>query len=58
MSTYTQLTRAQRYRISALMKAGHARRETADTVGVHKSTITREPHRNRGNKGYRPRLST
>ena len=55
MSTYTQLTRAQRYRISALMKAGHTQRETADTVGVHKSTITRELHRNRGNKGYRPR---
>lgn len=54
MRQYTQLTQEQRYQISALMKAGHNQAETADIVGVHKSTISRELRRNRGFRGYRP----
>jgi IS30 family transposase len=52
--SYTQLTREQRYQIYALMKAGHNRSQIAMVVGCHKSTISRELRRNRGQKGYRP----
>nr|VFJ65639.1 MAG: Transposase and inactivated derivatives, IS30 family [Candidatus Kentron sp. FW]VFJ72174.1 MAG: Transposase and inactivated derivatives, IS30 family [Candidatus Kentron sp. FW] len=55
MSTYTQLTQEQRYQIYALKKAGHLQIEIAQTVGVHKSTISRELRRNSGKKGYRPK---
>ena len=55
MSTYRQLTREQRYQIYALKKAGHGQMEIADWVGVHKSTISRELQRNRGQRGYRPK---
>lgn len=55
MSTYTQLTREQRYQISALMKAGLRQSEIAPIVGVHRSTISREVRRNRGLRGYRPK---
>jgi len=55
MSTYTQLTREQRYQISALLKVGLSQRVIADNIGVHKSTISRELKRNRGLRGYRPR---
>ena len=51
---YTQLTRAQRYQIKALLKAGHNQTQIAALLGYHKSTISRELHRNRGFKGYRP----
>ena len=51
---YTQLTREQRYQIYALMKAGHNQTQMAVVVGCHKSTISRELRRNRGQKGYRP----
>jgi len=54
MRTYQQLTQVQRYQISALKKNGHSQREIADTIGVHKSTISRELRRNRGQRGYRP----
>ncbi len=55
MTNYTQLTREQRYQIYALMKAGLCQTEIAKVVGVHKSTISREMHRNRGLRGYRPK---
>ena len=55
MRTYTQLTHTQRYQISALLKIGHRQTEIADTIGVHKSTISRELKRNRGKRGYRPK---
>lgn len=55
MRHYTQLTQEQRYQIYALMKAGHNQTETAEIVGVDKSTISRELCRNRGKKGYRPK---
>jgi IS30 family transposase len=53
--TYTQLTQVQRYQISALLKMGHTQTEMAASIGVHKSTISRELRRNRGEKGYRPK---
>lgn len=55
MSTYTQLTREQRYQIKALMDIGHSQTEVAQQLGVNKSTISREVQRNRGQRGYRPK---
>ena len=55
MSTYKQLTQEQRYQIYALKKAGHGQMEIANIVDVHKSTISRELCRNRGQRGYRPK---
>ena len=52
--SYTQLTRGQRYQIKALMKEGHNQTQIAANLACHKSTISRELHRNRGLKGYRP----
>ena len=50
---YTQLTRGQRYQINILKKAGHNQTYIATMIGCHKSTISRELRRNRGQKGYR-----
>jgi len=55
MRKYTQLTRGKRYQIRALLKAGFSQSEMAFYLNVHKSTISREIRRNRGQKGYRPR---
>ena len=55
MRSYTQLTREQRYQISALLKMEHSYTEIADLLHVHKSTIGREINRNRGWCGYRSR---
>lgn len=55
MSTYQQLTQAQRYQIYALLKTGQTQTEIAAVIGVHKSTISRELNRNRGQRGYRPK---
>jgi IS30 family transposase len=52
---YTQLTREQRYQIYALLKMAHNQTEIAHCLGVHKATISRELHRNQGQRGYRPR---
>jgi len=52
---YTQLTQEQRYQIQALLKMEHSQTEIAETLGVHKSTISRELQRNRGKRGYRPK---
>jgi IS30 family transposase len=54
MKPYTQLTQEQRYQIYALMKAGLNQTQTANIVGVDKSTISRELSRNTGRRGYRP----
>jgi len=54
MKTYRQLTQAQRYQIYALQKTKHTLTEIADVLGVHKSSISRELKRNRGQRGYRP----
>jgi IS30 family transposase len=53
--TYTQLTQGQRYQIKALLKTGRNQREIAEAIEVHKSTISRELRRNRGQRGYRPK---
>jgi transposase, IS30 family len=55
MRSYQQLTQEQRYQIYALLKMGHNQTEIAETVGVHKATISRELGRNTGQRGYRPR---
>lgn len=53
--SYTQLAQEQRYQIYALLKMGHNRTEIAAVIGTHKSTISRELDRNRGQRGYRPK---
>lgn len=55
MRTYHQLTQEQRYQIYALLKMGHPQSQIAACLGVHKSTISRELRRNRGQRGYRPK---
>jgi IS30 family transposase len=55
MRTYTQLTQAQRYQISVLLKIGQRQTEIAKMIGKHKSTISREVSRNQGQRGYRPK---
>lgn len=50
---YTQLAREQRYQINVLKRAGHNQTDIAALIGCHKSTISRELRRNRGQKGYR-----
>ena len=55
MSHYTQLTREERYQISALKTAGHNQVEIAKVLGRHKATVSRELARNRGLRGYRPK---
>ena len=52
---YTQLTQEQRYQIYALLKTGCSQSEIAETIEVHKSTISREVRRNQGQRGYRPK---
>jgi IS30 family transposase len=55
MNHYKQLTCGQRYQIDGLLKAELAQTDIALIVGVHKSTISREVRRNKGQRGYRPR---
>lgn len=54
MRTYHQLTQPQRYQIYALQKTNHTLTEIAKVIGVHKSSVSREVKRNRGQRGYRP----
>ncbi len=54
MRKYTQLTRGKRYQIRALLRAGFLQTEMAFFLKIHKSTISREIRRNKGDKGYRP----
>ncbi len=46
MQKYTQLSLENRHQIKALLKAGHNQSEIARTIGVHRSTISRELRRN------------
>ena len=55
MRRYTQLTQEQRYQIYALKTAGLSQGRIAVFLNVHKSTISRELKRNRGQRGYRPK---
>lgn len=52
--TYQHLSQIERYQISTLMKAGQNQTQIAQFLGRSKSTISRELHRNRGLRGYRP----
>ena len=54
MRGYTQLTQEVRYQIYILKKAKYSQAEIAGLLERDKSTISRELHRNRGLKGYRP----
>lgn len=53
--SYTQLTQEQRYQIAALLQMEHSKSEIARVLNVHRSTISRELNRNRGQRGYRPK---
>lgn len=55
MKHYTQLTREERYQISALKTVGQSKAQIAKVLGRHKSTIGREMARNHGLRGYRPK---
>lgn len=52
---YIQVTREERYQISALQKAGLKQSEIADVLNRSPSTISRELSRNRGKRGYSPK---
>jgi len=54
MRHYTQLTIEQRYQISGLKKAGFDQSRIASDLNIHKSTISREFKRNKGQRGWRP----
>jgi IS30 family transposase len=54
MPHYKHLTQNQRYQISSLLKTHTPRSEIARIIGCHKSTISREITRNKGQRGYRP----
>ena len=54
MRTYHQLTQTQRYQIYALQKTKHSLSEIAMVIGVHRSSVSRELKRNRGQRGYCP----
>jgi IS30 family transposase len=55
MRSYTQLTRKQRYQISALLKMEYSHTGIAGLHHVHKPTVGRDINRNRGRRGYRSR---
>jgi len=55
MGSYTQLTQDKRCQIYAFLKAGFSQTDIAIEIGVHKSTVSRELSRNRGQKDYRPK---
>ena len=54
MRHYTQLTIEQRYQIFGLKKAGFNQSKIALDLNVHKTTISRELRRNKGQRGWRP----
>ncbi len=55
MKHYKHLTSEQRYQISALLQTGISQSQIARSIGVSKSTISRELARNKGKRGYRPK---
>ena len=54
MRHHTQLTIEQRYQIFGLKKAGFNQSKIASALNVHKTTISRELRRNKGQRGWRP----
>lgn len=55
MENYKQLTSGLRYQIYGLKQAGLNQTEIAEKIGVNKATISREFHRNKGKRGWRPK---
>jgi IS30 family transposase len=55
MRSYHRLTEGDRHQVYALHKAGLRQCAIAEQIDVHKSTICRELHRNKGLRGYRPK---
>ena len=53
MRTFSHLTQKERYHIYIMHKKNISLEEIAKDMGRHKSTISRELHRNKGNCGYR-----
>lgn len=51
---YKHLSREERYQIHSLMKVGQNSSQIAAVLGRHRSTISRELIRGRGQRGYRP----
>jgi len=52
---YHRLTQEERYQIYALLKEGFSHSAIAKNIGKHRSSISREIQRNKGQKGYRPK---
>lgn len=50
---YKHLSREERYQIHSLLRARHSLSEIARLLGRHRSTISRELSRGRGQRGYR-----
>jgi len=53
MTTFNHLTQEERYHIYIMHKKNISLGEIAEDMGRHKSTISRELLRNKGNCGYR-----
>ena len=53
MTTFNHLTQEERYHIYIMHKKNISLGEIAEDMGRHKSTISRELRRNKGNCGYR-----
>ena len=53
MRTFNHLTLEERYHIYIMHKKNISLGEIAKDMGRHKSTISRELRRNKGNRGYR-----
>lgn len=51
---YTQLAQAKRYLINAMIATGYSIAHTANELGVHRTTISRELLRNSSRSGYDP----
>lgn len=56
MKNYNQLSLEQRYQIQALLLGGNTYTYIAQLLGVHKSTISREIHRNSVRSGVRKNI--
>jgi len=52
---YTHLTADERYQIDDLQREGFSQKAIAEMIGRSASTLSREFHRNKGDRGWRPR---
>lgn len=52
---YTHLTEEERYQIYDLKREGYNQAQIAAQIGRSASTLSRELHRNAGDRGWRPR---